>query len=801
MPSSVNEDVSSTLSDLEEQFPIFEQSSTQVDRTKWEGDMERVINRRETRLWRKSITSSRLMEFLKVPGAPSIWSGMKGIPKDIWDTTLTQTKGFNGLLELFDSCWPGKNRFFRSIYQFMQFSLMLCGQLHCLMILPTGSGKTLPVALYAKWLQTNLGQVRGHIIVLLPYVLLYGQLKQVMEEASISFIHWELGSRLGTHGAATVIAVSLEHSVRPEFWADMSPLLVEGRIKGMVIDEAHAAIDDKSFRSSFQCLGPRLSTLPAPVWLLTATCPPKYEDQLWSSLGIYKTLGTTITLRQQQENKDILFRLVLLPSQDTKDTPFIEACASTILTTWLKDPTFNPIENGKVLVLTHYKKDVEEVAKILEVDYIHGGVSRDKRERILHEFQNGVSGHPALVANKSCYYGMDIGCISTVIFIGLPDSLLSLQQAAGRAGRRGQPVTCLIVLPPSNKEDGIFPDMLTQVDFAGQSLVPLLAHGTCVDGLLQAFFDGDWIPCKRNAHHAIRCNRAGYWPYEDPPSPQDWQIVPPPIRVTPPRPNWITSGRLMPPPPLSSLAPALVKEREINLLRNHHTHLWKMSLLQIPKGASNPVKCLYCICKGKETKNTVHTWFNCFPIDSKLKNYEFWEKKVVRTKVVLAHGRSVYKPKGAWKHHYLPVFKTSSEEDSQQLSYKSKENLRQPLSAVCGKCQGPVWEEEFHEPINDSYGPCLHKDLILEAIFVLWAEMEIRGDFLKYLKINDPTFILHPDDPKGGQFAEWLCSESEVRGWCNAALWAVPWFMFVYQKGEVGREKYSIAINRMIVLI
>ena len=102
---------------------------------------------------------------------------------------------------------------------------------------------------------------------------------------------------MGPNDTATVIAVSLEHSVWPEFWADMSPLLVERRVKGMVIDEPHAAMDDQEFRSSFQSLGPWLATLPAPVWLLTATCPPKYEDCLWSSLGIYKMPKTTITLQ------------------------------------------------------------------------------------------------------------------------------------------------------------------------------------------------------------------------------------------------------------------------------------------------------------------------------------------------------------------------------------------------------------------------------------------------------------------------------------------------------------------------
>jgi len=785
-PVAANKAVSSSLADLEESFPILHYLSAIEERSTWEKDVERVIKIQETRRWGKSIESSRLVEFLKLHDAPYMFDGMPEDP--LWNTILNQTGGFNRLLQLFDSCWPGANRFFRSIDQCVQFGLMLGGQLHNLTVLPTGSGKTLPVVLYAKWLETNLDQIQGHIIMLIPYVLLYSQMQGVMEEASISFSKWETESRLGPNGTATVIAVSLEHSVRPEFWADMSPLLAEKRIKGIVIDEAHAALDDRSFRSSFQFLAPRLATLPAPVWLLTATCPPRFEGRLWSSLGINNQKDTTTTLRGYQGKKDMEFSVQEVEMKEQQG--FTETCASVIKAHL---STFDPTEHGKLLVLTHERKDVEEVAGILGVDCIHGGVPWDERERILRNFQDKVNGHPALVANKACYYGMDIGCITYVIFIGLPDSLLSLQQAVGRAGRRGQAVQCQIVLPPGEKKDPKFPPTSMEVDFAGESLVPLLSRGTCVDGLLQIFFDQRLILCRKDASSGIRCSREGQWPFPTPFPPQTWLIGPPPIRITPALPHWINSERPIPPPPLLSLHPALVKEREKELLRNHHIHLWEKSLLQIVKAVkrrSKSRKCLYCLCKDKIMKNTNHTWFRCFPSDSKLKNYAVWDKKVVATQTFY-NGVAVYKAKDAWKRYYLPVFRTSSE-GSQLPGGKRKVNFRPALSPVCGKCHGPVWEEEFHGPVQDSYGPCQHEDLILEAIFVLWAETKIREEFLQYLEITDPTFTIHPDEKKGGRFAEWLWSESEVRGWCNAALWAVPWFAYVYRKGELGRERYGV---------
>ena len=73
----------------------------------------------------------------------------------------------------------------------MQFALMLYAELHCLTIHPTGSGKTHPVVLYAQWSQMNLNCSQGHTIILIPYILLYGQMNWVMEEASVSFVKWD----------------------------------------------------------------------------------------------------------------------------------------------------------------------------------------------------------------------------------------------------------------------------------------------------------------------------------------------------------------------------------------------------------------------------------------------------------------------------------------------------------------------------------------------------------------------------------------------------------------------------------
>jgi hypothetical protein len=731
-------------------------------------------------VWSKKAvpSSSPLDAFLKLPDIEILWDGPRMGCDTIWGATMRKVHGFNSLLRLFETCWPQKGRFFRSVHQFLQFFNMLLGEQHCLTVAPTGSGKTLPVILFAQWLQQKRDGTQGHIILLIPYVLLYNQMQQVMEEAKVTFWKWDPNHQMGAGSLATVIAVSLEHSVLPKFWDDMSPLFQQRRIKGMVIDEAHAAVDDASFRSSFQLLTPRLGCLPVPVWAMTATCSPMHEQQLWSVLGIRSPEGSTITTRAHQVGKDIHFKIKYILGVMSDDS-FQASCAKHIN---------DNLSDAKTLVLTHQRSDVEIIAEILGVSFIHGATKRDDRTRILQEFEDPNRGKDALVANKACYYGMDVGCITKVIFVGLPDSLLCLQQAVGRAGRRGQPVECEILL--DNRKNGSLPPLPgTLIDFAGESLMPLLLRNTCVDGLLAAFWDGCWESCERNAISGPRCTHNGFQPC----NPQEWVAAPPPSIVFCPQPFWITAAKPIPPSPLLTLRPTLIKQRDYWLSRNHKTYLWSSSLISIAiqiETLDKSAQCLYCINKGKNT--TSHRWFKCFPADSKLKNYEFWEENVAPTAKKVRSGAVVYQAKEAWKKYYLPVFTPVEEDCAQVTRRRNNDTLRPPLSAVCGKCHGPVWEGEFHEQMRDSYGKCKHEDLILEAIFFLWAENKPRDDFLAYMKIKEPKFKLHPDEPDGKSLAHWLWSESEVRGWCNAALWALPWIAHVYEGGEVGKRRYGV---------
>jgi len=768
-----------TFGTTERSSPTPPDDITTQERAQWRADIKSTIMRQELRFWSKKAvpTSSPLDAFLKLPNIEVLYETPRMGNESIWDVTMRMVDGFNSLLRLFETCWPQKGHFFRSVHQFLQFVHMLLGRQHSLTVAPTGSGKTLPVILFAQWLQQKRDSTQGHIILLIPYVLLYNQMQQVMEEAKVTFWKWDPNHRMGVGSLATVIAVSLEHSVRPEFWDDMSPLFQEMRIKGMVIDEAHAAVDDASFRSSFQLLAPRLGCLPVPLWPMTATCSPMYQQQLWSALGIHSPGDSAITTHARYIGQDIHFKIKYI-SGVTSDGSFQARCAKHIN---------KNLSDAKTLVLTHRRSDVEIIADILGVSFIHGAMKRDDRTRILQEFEDTNRGKDALVANKACYYGMDVGCITKVIFVGLPDSLLSLQQAVGRAGRREQPVECEILL--DNRKSGSLPPLPgTIVDFAGKSLMPLLLRKTCVDGLLAAFWNGCWESCERNAISGPRCTHNGFQPC----NPEEWVAAPPPSIVFCPQPFWTTAAKPIAPPPLPTLKRHVIKQRDYWLSRNHNTHLWSITLISIAnqiKTLDEPNQCLYCIYKGKN--HTPHKWFKCFPADSKLMNYGFWDENVLPTAKEMPSGRVVYRAKDVWKKYYLPVF-TLVQEDGAQVTRKCNDTLRPPLSAVCGKCYGPVWEEEFHEQMRDSYGKCKHEDLILEAIFFLWAENKPRDDFLAYMQIKEPKFKLHPDEPGGKSLAHWLWSESEVRGWCNAALWALPWIAHVYQDGVVGKRRYGV---------
>lgn len=142
--------------------------------------------------------------------------------------------------------------------------------------------------------------------------------------------------------------------------------------------------------------------------------------------------------------------------------------AATPARTWLVAP-FSPdnliasIEqqiraNAQTLVYANTRSSVEQIARQLSVAFpetvikaYRSGYPQPIREGIERELREGTL--RVVVSTSALATGIDIGGLDTVVMADLPPDASILKQVAGRAGRRGQGAT-IIVLPNPNTPVG-----------------------------------------------------------------------------------------------------------------------------------------------------------------------------------------------------------------------------------------------------------------------------------------------------------------------------------------------------------
>jgi DEAD/DEAH box helicase domain-containing protein len=110
--------------------------------------------------------------------------------------------------------------------------------------------------------------------------------------------------------------------------------------------------------------------------------------------------------------------------------------------------------NAQTLVYANTRATVENLAQQLSgvfptvrIEPYRSGYSQDVRERIESELRDGTL--RVVVATSALATGIDIGGLDTVVMADVPPDPSILRQIAGRAGRRGQEAT--IILLPNKK--------------------------------------------------------------------------------------------------------------------------------------------------------------------------------------------------------------------------------------------------------------------------------------------------------------------------------------------------------------
>nr|XP_018267072.1 uncharacterized protein I303_01055 [Kwoniella dejecticola CBS 10117]OBR89230.1 hypothetical protein I303_01055 [Kwoniella dejecticola CBS 10117] len=307
-------------------------------------------------------------------------------------------------------------------------------------LMPTGGGKSLTYQLPAI---CSMGKTRGVTFVVSPLISLINDQSRHLCNLNIPAIAYT--------GDMTQKDKNLAHEElsRPEPYTRvvyvtpemltmgchiksiLRNLLQKRRLARFVIDEAHCVSQwGHDFRADYLKLGGLRQDYPGvPIMALTATAQNKVEEDIIRSLGI-KGCGV---LRQSFNRPNLHYEV------RPKTKKVIDEIVAFIRTQG---------EQASGIIYCNSRDGCENLAKQLRDDYqleahhYHAGMSKGDRRKI----QEGWQEHhfEIIVATIAFGMGIDKPDVRYVIHHSLPRSLEGYYQETGRAGRDGNPSSCIL---------------------------------------------------------------------------------------------------------------------------------------------------------------------------------------------------------------------------------------------------------------------------------------------------------------------------------------------------------------------
>lgn len=306
---------------------------------------------------------------------------------------------------------------------------------HTLVVMPTGSGKSLIYQLAALYLP-------GTTLVISPLIALMKDQVDSLTRRGIAatFINSTLTAseqadrlRALSAGQFKIVLVAPER-LRSRAFCDA---LAHISIDLLTIDEAHCLSQwGHDFRPDYLHIADARQHFNAPIVLaLTATATPRVQDDIIRLLGVDQAERIITGFNRPNLTLEVF------------STPDVKAKLN-----FLQD--FLTQADGAGIIYTGTRRDAEEVAGFvrevvhMEVAHYHGSLDPETRTRVQDAFMAGDL--PIVVATNAFGMGIDRPDVRFVLHYAVPGTLEAYYQEVGRAGRDGLPARAILLYSPKD---------------------------------------------------------------------------------------------------------------------------------------------------------------------------------------------------------------------------------------------------------------------------------------------------------------------------------------------------------------